>query len=156
MNFSGKKYIIRRANISLLIFFLLIFPQNSYAQVLQHLDASVENSIELDGSKVLKWKDLSGNGNDAVPGEGIVTISGFNWIDFGSDRNTLQLFSAASSDQWLDQSSGTEGFCVLLAFKVDSILDNWNDLIGTYSFLTKGFVSCLPVKLIASLTTGMT
>lgn len=124
---------------SLLICILLIYAQNSNARILQHLNASETNSIELDGLNVLKWKDISGNGNDAIKGQGNVTFSNTNWLNFGDTRNILELFNSTDSKSWLDQSSGKEGFCVFIAFKADDILDDWNDLIGNSSFIASGF-----------------
>ncbi len=87
---------------------------------------------------VTNWNDDSGNGNDALNLVGTVTYpsfsvspSGIQGLDFGPARNSLELFSAAESDTWLDQSSSNNGFCILLAFKCDDLVPGqFNDLLG--------------------------
>ncbi|MEM7144234.1 MAG: Ig-like domain-containing protein [Verrucomicrobiota bacterium] len=110
---------------------------------LQHLDASVPTSVA--GNPVTQWDDQSGNSNHAVPHVGGVSFpgamtfeSGRTGLDFGSTRNSLELFSAAGSDAWLDQSSGN-GFTVLVAFKSAANISNWNDIIGNSSAVGSGF-----------------
>ena len=112
------------------------------ADMIQHLDATVSESVT--GSPVTHWTDQSGSTTayNAAPGIGNVyypgsslSASGLEGLDFGTDRNTLQLFDASGQDSWLNQVSGG-GFAVLVAFKADS----WNDLIGnSSSATTEGF-----------------
>ena len=105
--------------------------------LIQHLDASVEESI-LTGSnnEVTLWNDLSEAGNNAIPQIGTVykvTEGDRVWLDFGESRNSLQLFGSAASDSWLDQSAGAGGFCIFLVFKISSFHSDWNDILGNTS-----------------------
>lgn len=116
------------------------------AQLIQHLDAGNAESVLKDSSDlIIGWNDLSGAGNNATASQGKVYYHNSNpedgraWINFGNEQNSLQLFGADSSDNWLDQSSGNGGFCVLLAFKITRIIGNWNDLIGNSSAVSAGF-----------------
>jgi len=104
----------------------------------QHLDATVSSSVT--GSPVSQWADLSGNGNDAAGSVGNVyypsgslSASGLAGLDFGTTRNSLELFTAAESDTWLNQSAGTNGFAVMVAFKCDSLHSDWSDVLGNSS-----------------------
>ena len=121
----------------------MIVNTKLHAQLIQHLDATVASSIVLSGANIQSWNDQSGNGNNAIQENGNViysTSSNPSWIDFGATRNSLELFSSVDSKSWLDQSSSPNGFCVLIAFKADAILDtNWNDLIGNSSNISSGF-----------------
>ncbi|MFC1608292.1 LamG-like jellyroll fold domain-containing protein [Candidatus Latescibacterota bacterium] len=117
------------------------------AAVIQHLDATVSGSIITDGAgEVTNWDDQSLAGNNATHAVGSVyypstnlSSTGLAGLDFGTDRNSLELFDAAESDSWLDQSAGTGGFTVLVAFMADSLISDWNDLIGNSSSVSSGF-----------------
>jgi hypothetical protein len=111
----------------------------------QHLDAAVAGSVT--GSPVTQWADRSGNGNHAGPAAGSVTYpsssfseSGRPGLNVGSTNNSLELFSAADSDDWLDftgDASGNSGFCVLVAFKCDTLnTASWNDVLGNTSSIS--------------------
>ena len=105
------------------------------AELIQHLDASVPESIVLSGDQVTRWNDLSGNGNDAVANRGTVLYpstpfpGGDVGVDCGFERNDLRLFDEAGTSALLDFSgaaAGNSGFTVLLAFRLD-LLDGVND-----------------------------
>lgn len=114
---------------------------------LQHLDAADGGSVLADGGVVTQWLDQTTSGNDAVPAVGSARYpsaslaeSGLAGVDFGTGRNSLELFSADGSDRWLDQSGGTNGFCVLVALKCDAVrADDHNDVIGNSSDGASGF-----------------
>ncbi|MEM6910979.1 MAG: sulfatase-like hydrolase/transferase [Verrucomicrobiota bacterium] len=103
---------------------------------LQTLDASVAASVL--GQPVTSWLDQSGNNNSASPGVGSVTYpgptqtaSGLPGLAFGPNRSSLQLLDTSASQTWLDHSTATGGFSLLLAFKVDSLLPGqFNDVFG--------------------------
>ena len=121
-----------------------VLANGAQASLLQHLDASEPGSVT--GNPVIEWSDLSGNAHHASNADGSVyfpssslSASGAAGLDFGTNHNSLALFSAAESDAWLDQSAGTGGFCVMVAFKCDSYHANWNDLIGNSSAIASGF-----------------
>jgi hypothetical protein len=110
----------------------------------QHLDAAVSGSVT--GFPVSVWADQSGQENHAVSSLGSVyypsarpSESGLSGLDFGTNLNSLTLFDEADSDGWLNQRSSSNGFCVLIAFRVDGIIGNWNDLIGNSSSVDSGF-----------------
>lgn len=135
-------HLAEKSQVTLLMCLLLIAGTVQCA-LIQHLDATVSGSVT--GNPVTQWTDQSGSGNDATSAVGSVTYpsgsrseSGLAGLDFGTDRNTLQLFDAVASDSWLGQSSGS-GFAVLVAFKVDSVTGDWNDLIGNSSSVASGF-----------------
>ncbi|MCK5564580.1 MAG: sulfatase-like hydrolase/transferase, partial [Planctomycetes bacterium] len=114
-----------------------------FTDPIQHLDATVSASVT--GSPVSQWADQSGNGNDAIADVGSVyypssslSASGLAGLDFGTTRNSLELFTVAESDSWLDQSAGTDGFAVMIAFKCDALHSDWSDIIGNSSS-TVGF-----------------
>jgi hypothetical protein len=111
--------------------------------LIQHLDATVEGSVVTDGSNaVTEWIDQTFYNNNATPSKGTiykVQDGTLTWLDFGNDRNVLELFSSAESDTWLDQSNGTDGFCVILSFKAIGLSSDWNDLIGNSSATSSGF-----------------
>lgn len=76
------------------------------------MDATVSGSVT--GNPVTQWADQSGSGNHAANNVGSVyypgisrSASGLAGLDFGTSRNTLQLFDAAASDIWLNQSAGS-------------------------------------------------
>ena len=111
--------------------------------LIQHLDASIEGSIVTDGSDaVTEWIDQTTFSNNATISAGTVyrvQDGSLSWLDFGGGRNMLELFNSAESDEWLDQSSGSGGFCVILSFKMISLHTEWNDLIGNSSAVSSGF-----------------
>ncbi|MCK5564585.1 MAG: sulfatase-like hydrolase/transferase, partial [Planctomycetes bacterium] len=114
-----------------------------FTDPIQHLDATVSASVT--GSPVSQWADQSGNGNDAIADVGSVyypssslSASGLAGLDFGTTRNSLELFTVAESDSWLDQSAGTDGFAVMIAFKCDALHSDWSDVLGNSSS-TSGF-----------------
>ena len=111
---------------------------------IQHLNATVAHTVT-GSNPVTEWADLSGYSNNAVSAFGTVTYpstslsaSGLAGMDFSSSAGSLELFSAAASDSWLDQSA-SNGFAVVLAFKCDEVIANWNDLIGNNSEISSGF-----------------
>lgn len=131
---------------------ILLMGGVGQAALIQHLDASIPGSVitDVDG-KVSEWIDQSGSGNNAViarepvlyPSTS-VSASGLAGLDLGDKRYNLRLFDVADTGSWLnfDVGSGgtaTGGFAVLVAFKADSVLNMWNDLIGNTTTLTEGF-----------------
>ncbi len=123
-----------------IIVFLLV-PQGLLGQprLIQHLDATASETI---GSTVTRWKDQTSFGNDAVLSTGTIYIvqeDELAWLDFGMDRNSLELFNSEGSDAWLDQTDATDGFCIFLAVKITGFHSNWNDLIGNTSSVSEGF-----------------
>lgn len=118
------------------------------AALIQHLDATESGSVT--GSPVTNWVDQSPGGNDAVPAEGdvyypspSVSATGEQGLDFGAVANSLELFSVAESDAWLNFSgtaSTNSGFAILAAFKVDVLNDTWMDVLGNSSTIRTGFV----------------
>ncbi len=124
---------------------LLNFP--AQAKLIQWLDATATGSVITNSSGVVtNWVDQSGAGNNALPAVGSVyypstsrSASGLAGLDFGVNRNSLTLFSAAASTNWLNCSSSTNGFCVLLAFKCDGLISDWTDLLGNSSTTGTGF-----------------
>ena len=98
------------------------------AELIQHLDASVPDSIVISGDQAMRWNDLSGNGNDAVASRGTVLYpstpfpGGDVGLDFGFERNDLELLDEAETSALLDFSgaaAGNSGFTVFIAFRVD-------------------------------------
>ncbi|MEM9446588.1 MAG: sulfatase-like hydrolase/transferase, partial [Verrucomicrobiota bacterium] len=88
---------------------------------------------------VSQWSDLSGLGNHATPSKGAVTYpslaffpSGLKGLDFGSGRNTLELFDAQESDGLLDQT-GRDGFAALIAYRKTGNQSDQQDLLGNVS-----------------------
>ncbi|MCD6401711.1 MAG: hypothetical protein J7L73_07255, partial [Anaerolineales bacterium] len=132
-------------NILICIAVLIVLPctVSGQAALIQHLDATVEGSVVTDGTNaVTEWKDQTSFHNNAIPKTGgiyKVQEDKLTWLDFGTDRNVLELFSSAKSDVWLDQSNGTNGFCVILSFKTTGLQNEWNDLIGNSSATSDGF-----------------
>ncbi|MEM1223966.1 MAG: discoidin domain-containing protein [Verrucomicrobiota bacterium] len=106
-----------------------------------HLNAT--NAVNLLGNPVSQWIDESGNGNNASSDEGDVyypseslSASGLAGLNMGSTHNNLELFTTLESDNYLDFSgsaSGNTGFAILIAFKLDSIHSNHQDLFGNGS-----------------------
>ena len=130
---------------------VLLMASIGQAALIQHLDASLPASVVTDVNGVAEWIDQSGNGNNAViarqpviyPSTS-VSASGLSGLDFGTGRYNLRLFDVADTGSWLNFDAGasgtaTGGFAVLIAFKADSVLNNWNDLIGNSTTLTDGF-----------------
>ena len=117
------------------------------AELIQHLDATVEGSVVTDGAgAVIQWIDQSGSGNNAVAGMGSVLYPGTIafpggpvGLDFGLERTTLELLSSNASDQWLDQSAGTGGFTVIVVSHTSAVHTSWNDLIGNTSGVNNGW-----------------
>lgn len=118
------------------------------AGLIQHLDATQIESVSVDGGGIVsQWSDLSDSGSHhATANVGTVSFlgdnasdSGLPMLDFQSTRSSLELFDAAQSDVWLDQSDGTGGFTVLVSFEADSLHGLWNDLLGNSSFVASGF-----------------
>jgi arylsulfatase A-like enzyme len=118
-----------------------------FTEPIQHLDAAEAGAtVVTDVSDIVtQWIDQSGNGNDAFPDIGNIfypgsslSASGLAGLDFGSSRTSLELFTAAESDSWLDQSAGTDGFAVMVAFKCDALGSGWSDVLGNSSS-TSGF-----------------
>jgi len=131
---------------------ILLMGSIGHAALIQHLDASIPGSVitDVDG-KVTEWIDQSGSGNNAViarepvlyPSTS-VSASGLAGLDLGDKRYNLRLFDVEDTGSWLNFDAGsggtaTGGFAVLVAFKADSVLNMWNDLIGNTTMLTEGF-----------------
>ena len=111
------------------------FDASTDVVMIQNLDAANAASVTTNASgEVTLWADLSGNGNDAEPDVGIVrwpsasiSQSGLSGMDMNTNKATLNLFSAAESDAFLDFTGGAisnNGFCAMVAFKNDSIITN--------------------------------
>jgi hypothetical protein len=119
---------------------LLAVVGGAQAELIQHLDATVSGSVA--GDPVTQWNDQSGKGNHALKKGGVVSYpstntfaSGLPGLKFGPSYSSLTLFS---SDSWLNQTSGN-GFCVLVAFKVDLINTNGNsDVLGNDDAVNPG------------------
>ena len=131
---------------------VLLMAGMGQAALIQHLDASLPGSVVTDVNGVVEWIDQSGNGNNAViarqpviyPSTSVLA-SGLSGLDFGTGRYNLRLFESEDTDSWLNFDAGaggtaTGGFAVLIAFKADSVLNTWNDLIGNSTTLTDGFL----------------
>jgi hypothetical protein len=98
---------------------------------LQHLDATAVDSIVVDANNVVtEWLDLSGNENHAVANRGQVLYpstelaGGLLGLDFGLERNDLQLFDVNGTASLLDftgAAAGNSGFTVFVAFRVDTL-----------------------------------
>ena len=112
---------------------------------IQTLNASITDSIT-GSDPVSSWADQSGNGNNALPEIGSVAYPSTSLfandkpgIDFGSGRNSIELFSASESDAWLNQSSDSNGFAILVSFKCEEIVTGvFNDLLGNSTDGTTG------------------
>ncbi|GAG24720.1 unnamed protein product, partial [marine sediment metagenome] len=117
------------------------------AELIQHLDATVEGSVVTDGAGVVtQWIDQSGSGNNAVAGIGTVLYPGTVafpggpvGLDFGLERTSLELLSSNASDRLLDQSAGTGGFTVIVVTYTSAVQGTWNDLIGNTSSVGNGW-----------------
>jgi hypothetical protein len=132
--------------LSFSMIFVFLATLKGNAQIIQHLDAELEASVIRDSTELVSaWQDQSGEENHAIASSGKIyylkgeTEDEKSWLNFGSEQNKLELFSAEASDEWLDQSSGTRGFCILMAFKINGIVSNWNDLIGNSTAVGQGF-----------------
>jgi len=108
------------------------------AKLIQHLDASVPESVVVSGGVVQQWNDLSGNGNDAVANRGNVLYpstplaGGLVGIDFGYDRTDLQLFDVEGTNALLNftnEAAGNTGFTVFVAFRTD-VMDDDQHVLG--------------------------
>ena len=125
----------------------LVLTFTANAELIQHLDSSVEESVLVAADGVVgRWNDLSGNGNDAIPGIGTVTYpssisfpGGSAGLDFGLQRNTMEIFTPERSTQWLDQSDGIGGFAVIIVTYTTAMPDSWCDMIGDHSAYAQGF-----------------
>jgi arylsulfatase A-like enzyme len=123
---------------------LINWTEPAEEQLVQHLDATVEESIITDASGLVStWMDLSGNENHAVPFGGALyypasstSATGLEGVDFGNAYNRLTLFTAEASDALLDftgEAARNSGITVLMAFRIDQIIDNQNDVLGNNS-----------------------
>ena len=118
------------------------------AQLLQHFDASVDTLVVRDASNIVtSWLDKSGNEYSATPvvGNAVYPSSkafnnGLNGIDLRDGLVSLQLLSSEESDTILDQAANPTGFCIITAVYIESIIDNWNDLVGNSSAVASGFL----------------
>ena len=136
-----------RQKLLILPTFLVCCAHPARAELIQHLDATITSSVTEDGNGIVtQWSDLSGAGNHATPSVGTVSYpstslsrTGKPGLKFGPTRSSLELFSGAESDSWLNQSANPNGFCVLVAFKCDGFVNNWNDFIGNSSGVESGF-----------------
>ncbi|NME70627.1 LamG-like jellyroll fold domain-containing protein [Flammeovirga aprica] len=116
---------------------------------MQHLSTiNVGNTVQQDGlGNVTQWTDLSGNNNHALLRNGDVTFpsssiseGGHSGLNFGTTRNYLRLFTGEQTDRWLDflgLASSNSGFAITVAFHVNAINDDNNDLIGNNSSVVK-------------------
>ena len=118
-------------------------------KLIQHLDATVEGSIERDQSGLVSvWKDLSGNQNDATAFVGSVFYPsssaskvGLKGLDFGDAISKLKLFSSDASDSILDftgLAAKNNGVTFFMAFKIDDFVANHNDIMGNSTTITTG------------------
>ena len=117
----------------------LLLSLTAHAGLIQDLDASFAASVQTNLSGVVtNWVDQSGSANNASTSLGSVTypstnlLNGLKALDFGPSRSSLQSFSSAASDAWLNQAGGTNGFCVLAAFHLRT-LTNPADILGNIS-----------------------
>ncbi len=124
----------------------LAISQGPEPMLIQHLDATNTTSVLVSGGVVTQWIDQTSSGNHAFPEVGnalypsaSLSESGLPGVDLQSGRNSLELFSAAGSDAWLDQSGGSNGFCVLVALKCDAVIAGGNDVVGNSADGTTGF-----------------
>ena len=101
------------------------------AELIQHLDASVPESVVMLGDQVQRWNDLSGNENHAVGNRGSVLYpstplaGGGVGLDFGFERNDLQLFDVAKTNDLLDftgGAAGNSGYAVFVACRIDALV----------------------------------
>jgi arylsulfatase A-like enzyme len=120
---------------------LTMWTEPAEQELIQHLDASVEESVIRDESGLVSnWLDLSGKENHGNPLVGalyypasVVSETGLPGVDFGSELNKLELFSREESDAFLDftgLAAKNNGVTIFLAFKIDDFLENQNDIIG--------------------------
>ncbi len=130
---------------------VLLMASVGQGALIQHLDASLPGSVVTDGTGlVLEWIDQSGSGNNGVQARDpvlypstSVSASGLAGLDLGTGRYNLRLFESADTQSWLNFGAGgpaTGGFAILIAFKADSVLNTWNDLLGNSTTLNTGFV----------------
>ncbi len=113
------------------------------AAVVQHLDASNAGNVTVaQGSNtVVRVRDLSGNGRDALEGRGGVLFpsasrsqSGLRGLDMGADRNDLIALDQGAAESFLNfqgAAAGNEGFSFAVAFKVDSLTGSDQFVLGT-------------------------
>jgi hypothetical protein len=136
--------------ILLLCFLLLsltVLKAQGKSYTLQYLDASIDSLVNIDAGQIVTlWKDISGNGYDAVPAEGNAIYpssktfdNGLNAIDMRNSRISLELLSAEESDTILNQATNPTGFCIITAVYVESINNNWNDVLGNNTTTSDGF-----------------
>ena len=112
---------------------------SAHAGLIQDLDGSVAASVITNGAgAVTSLTDQSGSANNASTSAGSVTypatnlLNGLKALNFGPSRSSLQAFSSAASSAWLNQSGGTNGFCVLVAFHLRT-LTNLSEVVGNSS-----------------------
>lgn len=105
----------------------------------------IAESIVLNGNNaVTEWKDQTTFNHQAISTT-IGTIykvqkGSLTWLDIGADRDVMQLFTSSESDTCLDQSTGKDGFGVILSFKTNSLHDDCNDVIRNSSVVSADFV----------------
>lgn len=126
-----------------LFLFKTFIPVSAQVQPIQHLNATIAGSIILESDSVVQWTDQSVNGNNGEILTGKVlypssslSVTGIAGLDFSDNNQLMELFSSAESDAILDfagTASENSGFAIIIAFKVDEIISNWNDLIGNNS-----------------------
>ncbi|MFC1652219.1 glycosyl hydrolase family 28-related protein [Planctomycetota bacterium] len=120
---------------------VLFLASCTQADLIQHLDASQAGSVvvDIDDTTVKQWNDLSGEESHAVANRGAVyypstsLAGGGLALDFGFERNDLELFDTAETSALLDFSgaaAGNSGFTVFVACRVDEIGQD-QDVIGT-------------------------
>lgn len=137
--------ILRRKLYMLLFASTITVHFQAQTQAIQHFDATVMESVTLsEGTNmVTQWNDLSGNNKHALSHSGEIifpstskSITGHSGIGFSGGEKLLTLLTDAESDSILDftgAASQNTGFAFLLAFKVDSITNDWNDVLGNSS-----------------------
>jgi arylsulfatase A-like enzyme len=128
----------------------LTFDIQTSENLLQHLLADPAKIEFADGQAdaVQTWLDQSGNLQHATQGVGTVrypsallSLSDLPGLDFGTDRNSLTLFSAAGSDTWLDftgDAAGKSGFALLMALTFEAFEGDHSDLVGNDTDLSNG------------------
>ena len=117
--------------LSALLVVCLCMATPAGAELIQHLDASVPESVLMLGDQVQQWKDLSGNENHAVANRGSVLYpstplaGGDVGVDFGFERNDLELFDVAKTNDLLDftgGAAGNSGYTVFVACRIDLLV----------------------------------
>ena len=139
MKYPKRKLVTTKLLILILI--MCFITNLIQAQLIQHLDASVDSTVIRDGSGIVSsWLDISGNGNDAVKSAGDALYpsttkfnNGLDAIDLSGGRVSLELLSSAKSKSILDQSTNPNGFCIVTVIHFTDMANTLNDIIGNSS-----------------------